>query len=728
MKNEFSRRKVDVWGGIECSLNRVDDQYMDQLSLSGHYQRKDDIELFASLGIKMMRYPVLWEKHCLQPNRRIDWTFTEERLNLLKEKNIEPIAGLVHHGSGPSYTNFYDGSFSSGLATYAKQVAEKFPWLEYYTPINEPLTTARFCGLYGHWYPHNKDEKQFLPILLEECKATVLAMQAIRTINPAAKLIQTEDLGKTHSTKKLRYQAEFENERRWLSLDLLCGLINESHPLWNYLLFTGISAEDLQFFLDNPCPPYIMGINHYVTSERYIDQRTNNYPQHTWGGNGRDVYADVEAVRVDTCRLTGPEKLLKEAWDRYNIPIAVTEVHLHCSREEQLRWFKYVWTAANNLKKQGVDIRAVTAWAMLGSFDWCSLLTKPCGIYEVGLFDIRANVPRPTVLTRMVNAFAHSNDFHHPVLEAEGWWNRPARIQYFLKRAAKAQPIVQPINTRPLLVIGKARTLGNAFSRICAGRSIHHLLYGKTELNICDPLQVENAIKELKPWGIINTAGFDNVDEAEKDPGECFLLNSDAPRFLAALCNKYGVKLVTFSSDLVFDGKKSNPYLESDHVSPLNVFGQSKAKAEKNVLAEDPNALVIRTSSFFGPWDQNNFVINTLRSLKDDQAFNVPHDVLISPTYLPDLVNNTLDLMLDDECGIWNITNKGEISWASLATEIANRGGFSSTGFRQVPVAQMGFTATRPTYSVLDTEKGFEMPTLDNALERFFREQELIRM
>ncbi len=217
MKNEFLNRSVDIWGGIECSLNRVNDQHMDQLELSGHYQRTNDIDRFADLGIKMMRYPVLWEKHCSDPNTAIDWTLTEERLNHLISKNIQPIAGLVHHGSGPSFSSFHDGSFSSGLALYARKVAEKFPWIEYYTPINEPLTTARFCGLYGHWYPHEATEKQFIQILIEECKATVLAMQEIRKVNPLAKLIQTEDLGKTHSTPTLKYQAEFENERRWLS-------------------------------------------------------------------------------------------------------------------------------------------------------------------------------------------------------------------------------------------------------------------------------------------------------------------------------------------------------------------------------------------------------------------------------------------------------------------------------------------------------------------------------
>src|SRR5205085_1962500 len=141
------------------------------------------------LGVKTLRYPVLWEKHEPEPNSIIDWSYSRSRLEQLKEAGINPIVGLVHHGSGPAFASFYNGSFAEGLAKYAAKVAEQFPWVEYYTPVNEPLTTARFCGLYGLWYPHGKTREKFLRILVEECKATVLAMQAIRKINPDAKLI-----------------------------------------------------------------------------------------------------------------------------------------------------------------------------------------------------------------------------------------------------------------------------------------------------------------------------------------------------------------------------------------------------------------------------------------------------------------------------------------------------------------------------------------------------------
>lgn len=246
-----------MWGGIECTVNRVEDAFFDQLYCSGHDQRTGDIELLAQTGVKKMRYPVLWERHQPQQAAAIDWTDTEERLSQLKQRGIDVIAGLVHHGSGPAYTGLADPAFPYLLAEYARKVAEKFPWVNYYTPVNEPLTTARFSGLYGLWYPHKTDDASFLKMLLHQIKGVVLSMKAVREINPSARLVQTEDLGKTYSSKALRRQANFENHRRWLTYDLLCGKVTPKHPLWKYIRDHGTSEHELVFFQENPCVPDI---------------------------------------------------------------------------------------------------------------------------------------------------------------------------------------------------------------------------------------------------------------------------------------------------------------------------------------------------------------------------------------------------------------------------------------------------------------------------------------
>jgi dTDP-4-dehydrorhamnose reductase len=369
---------LEIWGGIECTINRVNDTYLDQCHFGGHYNRgADDIDQIASLGIKMLRYPPLWEKHQSQKDTLIDWSFVSGTLARMQEQGITPIAGLVHHGSGPQYVNFFDGSFETGLAAYAKRVAEQFPWLEYYTPVNEPLTTARFCGLYGHWYPHGKDDYSFYKILISECKATAMAMQAIRTVNSHAKLVQTEDLGKCYSTPLLQYQAEMENHRRWLSYDLLCGKVTEQHYMWDWLLKAGIQKEEVLWFPEHPCVPWVAGFNYYITSERYLDEDLSKYPECYHGGNYHHRYADIETVKVPLEEASGPVSLLREAWEHLQLPIAITECHLHSTREDQLRWFHAMWKTADSLRQEGVPAKAITTWALFGLWCWNCLVTKP---------------------------------------------------------------------------------------------------------------------------------------------------------------------------------------------------------------------------------------------------------------------------------------------------------------------------------------------------------------
>lgn len=429
MDRNYPLTKPEIWGGIECTINRVGNTFRDQLQYSGHYTRPGDIAQFANLGIRALRYPVLWERHQPVKDQVIDWSWTAQQLQTIQSKNITPIAGLIHHGSGPAYTSLYSAGFAEGLADYAHQVAARFPWLEYYTPVNEPLTTARFSGLYGFWYPHHKNAYSFAVILLNQLKATVLAMRAIRRINPAAKLIQTDDLTKIHSTRLLKYQADFENERRWLTYDLLCGRVTKAHALWHYFISLGIKEAQLAFFTENPCAPDTVGLNYYITSERYLDECLEAYPAHTHGGNGTHAYADVEAVRV--IQPTGVKKLLHEAWNRYHIPLAITEAHLHCDEVEQMRWFKEIWDACCEAQQEGVDCKAVTAWSLLGAYDWNSLLTKNAHVYEPGVFDTKNNVLQPTLTAGLIASLANQGYSDHPLLAQPGWWHHNDRLINF---------------------------------------------------------------------------------------------------------------------------------------------------------------------------------------------------------------------------------------------------------------------------------------------------------
>lgn len=721
MEKNTSYYKPEIWGGIECTINRVKDEFRDQLEYSGYYSRKDDIDLFARLGFKAFRFPVLWERHQPDADTVIDWSWAREQLSKLRSYNITPIVGLVHHGSGPAFTSLIDENFPSLLADYAAKVAEQFPFVEYYTPINEPLTTARFSGLYGLWYPHHRKDSSFVKMVMIQAKGIVLSMQAIRKVNPDAKLVLTEDLGKVYATKRMQYQAKFENKRRWLVFDLLCGRFTQKHPLWKYFIkYT--DAESIQFFQKNICPPDIIGANHYVTSERFLDDDFKTYPRSVIGGNKRHRYADVEAVRANHGQPSGMKILLRELWDQYKIPLAVTEVQLHCHRDEQLRWMRQAWKTAVELQQEGVDIRAITAWSLLGAKGWNKLLTEE-GEYEPGVFDIRGGAPRMTALGKLIGSLSNGVEEKFPFLKEPGWWQRDMRFIRSSERERLNGHFGASNTSRPLLIIGKTGTLGKAFAKLCELRAISYRLLSRQDVDISDEHQIRRAIEQYKPWAIVNAAGFVRVDDAELEKDVCFIANATGPENLAKVCRESGIRLMTFSSDLVFDGKKNGPYVESDSVFPLNVYGASKARSESMVLAQYPEALVIRTSAFFGPWDQYNFASHVMKTLQQNQPFTAADDVRISPTYVPDLVHHALDLLIDEEKQIWHISNTGETSWYELAREVAGRAKLNKKLIQPKPLQTLDLKAPRPTYSVIGSEKGMQLPGLENALERFFVER-----
>ena len=710
---------LEVWGGVECTINRLGERFYRQLDFSGHAQRLTDLELIADLGIRTLRHPVLWEATMPADAVGADWTWADASLRRLRALRIAPIVGLVHHGSGPQYTSLVEDTFAPGLAAYAAAVAQRYPWIDAYTPVNEPLTTARFSALYGLWYPHQCDTRSFLRALVNQCQATVLAMQAIRAVNPTAKLVQTDDLGKIYSTPGLAYQAEFENERRWLSWDLLCGMVNPHHRLWKYLLEGGVTADELHWFNDHPCPPDVIGLNHYVTSDRFLHQNRDWCPQARWGGNATERYADVEAVRVLEQPAGGVSLALREAWQRYRLPIAITEAHLGCTREEQLRWLLEVWQAAHDGREQGIDVRAVTAWALFGSFDWNTLLTSFTGRYEPGAFDVRGPSPRPTAVAQLVKDFARRAHPRHAVLlSTPGWWRRPARLSRPIDDTHDA-PQLPRKKRQPLLIVGATGTLGRAFGRICEARDIPYRLVGRAGMDIGDARSIDLALEDISPWAVINAAGYVHVDAAEHDRDRCYRENSVGAEQLAAACALRRLAFLTFSSDLVFDGCRTDPYTESHRVAPLNVYGMSKACAEAGVLQRHPAALVVRTSAFFGPWDQHNFVSVALSTLAGGDSFIAFDDVIISPTYVPDLANVSLDLLIDDAQGLWHLANRGALSWAELARRAASKANISTRRLVTASRRNAKLPARRPPYSALGSERGALLPDLDDALDRY---------
>ncbi|MFC5848935.1 sugar nucleotide-binding protein [Deinococcus petrolearius] len=703
---------LEVWIGVECTLNRVGETFLNQIERSGHLDRLTDLDALAGLGARRIRYPVLWEQVAPSDPETPDWRWTDERLGRLRELRLDPIATLLHHGSGPRYTSLLDPEFPTKLADYARQVARRYPWITNYTPVNEPLTTARFSGLYGVWYPHHTSEESFVRMLLNECRGTVLAMQAIREVQPHAQLVQTDDLGKAQATAVMQPEADFQNERRWLAYDLLCGRVGPEHPLWSYLMSSGASAAEVEWFRDHPCVPDVIGVDYYVTSERFLDERVSLYPERFRNA----THADIEAVRV--ChQLTGLEALLRETWERYGRPVAVTEAHLGCTREEQLRWFEMMWQAAERARDGGADIRAVTSWAALGSFDWNSLHTAFNGYYESGAFDVRSGVPRPTALARLLQTRAAGDVPQHPALRAPGFWERPERFFYPpVGSPAASPPRLQA--ARALCILGTG-FLARSLAQLCQERGLAYRMLPSEALNASQADILEHLSVTGQPWAVVNASGYGQIDEAERHTRQFFQTHVVGLTRWASVCRAQGVQFLTFSSDQVFEGESATPYTEWGTPSPVNAYGRAKWQAERRVLEAHPGALIVRSSGLFGIRQGKDLLGEALGVLKGGGQVHLDHEHCFSPTYLPDLVHASLDLLIDGESGLWHLVNQGQSTWGDLVGTMAERLGLSRQQVRPLtglPSRQVA----RPRYSVMRSDRGQLLPSLRQALDHYY--------
>jgi dTDP-4-dehydrorhamnose reductase len=283
------------------------------------------------------------------------------------------------------------------------------------------------------------------------------------------------------------------------------------------------------------------------------------------------------------------------------------------------------------------------------------------------------------------------------------------------------------LTTPPLLITGRTGTLGRAFRRVCHIRGLEVVCLDRAALDITNAEAIARVLRHYQPWAVVNTAGYVRVDEAEADAARCYRENALGPTLLAQACAAQGIQLLTFSSDLVFNGQQTRAYLESDRAHPLNVYGHSKLQAEQAVLARQPAALVVRTSAFFSAWDTHNFVHQALAAARAGQPFAAASDLAISPTYVPDLVNTALDLLIDEERGIWHLTNQGTCTWAELARQAVSAAGLDTAGIVPRPAASFGWAAVRPGFSALSSQQGILLPSVESGLQRYLADEQLLQ-
>jgi dTDP-4-dehydrorhamnose reductase len=356
-----------------------------------------------------------------------------------------------------------------------------------------------------------------------------------------------------------------------------------------------------------------------------------------------------------------------------------------------------------------VDLRAVTLWSMFGAVDWRSLLTRDEGAYDVGAVDIRAPIPRPTAVARAAGAFAKGEPYHHPVL-GDGWWKRPKRL--FQWCAGDDGP---PPQGRPLLITGGAGTLGQAFARIAAHRGLAFHLATRADLDIGDGKAIAALIDRVKPWAIVNAAGFVRVADAEQEIEACMAANAYGAANLARACRAAGIPLLSFSSDLVFDGLRGGACAETDPVNPTGTYGKSKAVAERLISAIGGDALIVRTSAFFGAWDRYNFAWSVIEALRQGIPLSASASEFVSPTFVPDLCHAALDLLIDGETGIWHLANQGGLSWQAFARVIAQEAGLDADLIFATEAGPVRNTA-------LVSERGALLRPLESALAAYVRD------
>jgi dTDP-4-dehydrorhamnose reductase len=298
----------------------------------------------------------------------------------------------------------------------------------------------------------------------------------------------------------------------------------------------------------------------------------------------------------------------------------------------------------------------------------------------------------------------------HPVLAAPGWWATPP------------QPRAAPVTRRPsaprLLILGALGTLGSEFVRCCERRGLGYLALTRADIDVGEPMSVKRAVAASRPWAVVNCTGYVNVDRAESERDQCLRTNALGAANVAEACDRTGARLLAFSTDLVFDGDTVTPYLETDRVHPINAYGESKRAAEDAILERLPNALIVRTSACFGPWDTQNFVTRSLAELASKREVLATGHV-VSPTYVPALVDTALDLLIDAEAGIWHLTNQGAVSWAALARLAAASAGYDTEQVRECEPLAVGWVARRPRFSALGSARGTVMPRLEESLDHF---------
>jgi dTDP-4-dehydrorhamnose reductase len=266
-----------------------------------------------------------------------------------------------------------------------------------------------------------------------------------------------------------------------------------------------------------------------------------------------------------------------------------------------------------------------------------------------------------------------------------------------------------------ILIIGRNGQVSRSLHQVL-GASGHNIVkIGRPDVDLRDPQSLTHAILAARPKIVINAAAYTAVDRAEDESEEAFAVNAIAAGTAARAAADAGAAIIHFSTDYVFDGRKGTPYLETDPLAPIGVYGQTKLAGEERVAAANPKHIILRTAWVFSPFG-SNFVKTMLRLNQVQPEIRVVDDQHGSPTFAPDLADlvATLISIVEEPSpdprffGTFHAVNHCDTTWFGFAHAIiegAARRGASHAAVRPIATKDYPTRAQRPEYSVLSTQK-----------------------
>ncbi len=281
-----------------------------------------------------------------------------------------------------------------------------------------------------------------------------------------------------------------------------------------------------------------------------------------------------------------------------------------------------------------------------------------------------------------------------------------------------------------IIVLGSNGQLGSDLIKVLANSVYTIIGLNRNDFDVTKGDIESQLSKYVNSNYIINTIATTNVDGCEDNPELAFNINSAFVTHLAKFCNKHNIKLIHISTDYVFDGQKTTPYVEEDIPNPLNVYGLSKYAGEIAIRNNLKNYFILRVASLFGiagaSGKGGNFITTMTRLAKEKDSFTVINDQYTCPTHTLDIAKAIKDLIDKEvtEYGIYNCVSSSSCSWFEFTKAILRLSNLDTNKVKPISYKDYSFKANRPQYGVLDTKKlskYYQMPDYKSALEEFLQ-------